>query len=200
MYYKKHNEIAQLPEDLKLECIEFAKGSLEKKLPMNVWYQRVDIEDPTNLAYSEPGTEITGSGGVGFYSVPSELNNKICEFYKNAKSPIADNKYYFIQVVNGGKFVLPHIDDPVGRQPGYIYLLKNGGHNVKTTWYTVKDEFKNLNKTFNTGIPYFKLDIAEEHCLEENCWHFMNFSEIHCVKNQESLRLALWGVCEAFWE
>jgi hypothetical protein len=42
------------------------------------------------------------------------------------------------------------------------------------------------------GIPYKNLTVVEEHCLEEDTWHWLNFNEIHGVPNQESLRIFLY--------
>lgn len=196
MYYKKQENIPALPEDIKQECIKVAEEYLATQ--PGAWYRRYETENKNSVAYIEDISELSESedrksGGVGFYSLPPYLVEKICNFYKDVDHPAVKHTGYQIQVVIGGQFVAPHIDDSNVRTSGFLYLLKTGGENVRTVWYEVKPEYKNLELSEYSGIPYSRLDVAEDNCLEEDCWHWMNFNKIHSVENQESLRISLWG-------
>lgn len=199
MYYKKFSDIPALPEDIKLECIKVVEDNLKNNVPPMAWYKSYETKNQNSVAFINEGSEYsefhnTESGGVGFFSIPPALVSKIINFYKSVNHPLVRYNNYLLQFVTGGNFVAPHIDDSNARIAGYIYLLKNGGTNVKTVWYEVKDEYKHLSLVEYSGIPYSRLNIAEEHRLEEDTWHWLNFSKIHSVENQESLRVALWGL------
>lgn len=191
VYYQKRNDIPSLPNDIAKECIQIATDSICANQQMYAWYYRLELENPNSLSYSTSKDNIKDSGGVGLYRLPYLLNEKICNFCKSTNTEISDFKRFYIQVVTGGDFVAPHIDPD--REKGFLYLLQTGGNNVRTKWYTVKEEFKNLKRDIISGIPYNKLNEVADHCLEENMWHQLNFQEIHSVENQESLRISLWG-------
>ena len=189
IYYRKHTEFPSLPLDLSTELIELAKFYLENNHPMEYWFRELDFKNQDSLSYVTPDDQIISSGGVGLYSLPYPMNKEICDLYKQTDTELSTFDEFFLQVVTGGKFVAPHIDP--GRGAGYLYILKTGGSKVRTKWWTVKDEFKYLPKIDGYGVPYEKLDLVEDHCLEENTWHWLNFGEIHSVENQETLRIAL---------
>jgi len=198
MYYKKYSEIPGLPNDLKQELIQIAENYIENNIPMVSWYKRYETLNKTSIAFLEHSTFIADengkdSGGVGFYAIPIDLHKKIIDFYQKVNNPAINFKMYILQVVTGGSFVAPHIDDPQERKAGFLYLLKAGGDNVTTTWYKVKQEYQHLTLENYSGIPYSRLDQIEKHCLEEDMWHWLNFNQIHGVTNQESLRIMLWG-------
>jgi hypothetical protein len=198
MYYKKYLEIPPLPNDIKQGLIQIAENNIKNNIPMAKWYQRYETENNKSIAFVEFGKrfqETNGgeSGGVGFYHIPYKLNHSICDFYKKLNQTEINFERYALQVVTGGNFVGPHIDDPLERADGSLYLLKSGGTNVRTRWYEIKEEYQHLPLENHTVVPYSKLNLVEDHCLEEDAWHWLNFSKLHSVENQESLRIALWG-------
>jgi hypothetical protein len=195
MYYKKHVEIPALPDALKQELIQMAESYIENNEPMVAWYKRYETTNKQSIAFLEHNkrfdeTDGKETGGVGFYAIPHNLLCKILAFYQQVNINFTE---YWIQVVTGGSFVGPHIDDPIERKDGFLYILKAGGEKVTTTWYEVKQEYQHLQLENYSLIPYSKLDQVESHCLEEDTWHWLNFSKIHGVTNQESLRIAMWG-------
>lgn len=189
VYYRKCTNFPQLPMDLSAELIDLAKFNLEKNVPMAYWFRELDFKNKYSLSYVTKDDIIVKSGGVGLFPLPFLTNKEICDFLKKTDTELSTFDEFFLQVVTDGKFVAPHTDP--GRAAGYLYILKAGGSNVRTKWWTVKDEFKYLPKTDGNGVPYEKLDLVEDHCLEENTWHWLNFGEIHSVENQETLRIAL---------
>jgi hypothetical protein len=198
MYYKKYSGLPPLPEEIKQELVQIAKYGVDNNIPMPAWYQRYETINKKSIAFMEydkrfdesSGTE---SGGVGFYIIPPDLLYKIITFYQQVNHPVINFTQYFLQVVTGGNFVGPHIDDPKERKEGFLYILKAGGDNVTTSWYEVREEYKHLTLENYSVIPYSKLDQVESHCLEEDTWHWLNFNKIHGVTNQDSIRVALWG-------
>lgn len=201
MYYEKLGDVPSLPEHLKLACIELAEYNLKNNVPMPVWYSRYETSNKNSISYIPAGEEFVGSdgqksGGVGFYNSTAELTKQLSDYYTSLNHPFGKNIQYFIQIVIGSSFVAPHIDNPAEREHGFLYLLKAGGNNVKTRWYEINEEYKHAEVIYNTAIPYDRLTLVEEHCLEENTWHWMNFSKAHSVENQESTRIALWGITE----
>jgi len=193
MYYKKHTGIPSLPNDIKQQLIQIAEQNQQNNVPMSAWYPNCRTTDTNNILFEESNTQFCESGGVGFYLIPPELIDSICKFYKTINHPDITFNYYYLQIVTGGNFVAPHIDDPQARINGMLYLLKAGGADVRTTWYEVKPDYQHLALENYSAIPYSKLDQIEDHWLEEDMWHWLNFNKIHGVTNQESLRIALWG-------
>jgi hypothetical protein len=191
VYYRKRTDIPGLPNDIAKECIQIATNSINANLPMDLWYRRLEFENTDSLSYTTSENNIKNTGGVGLYKLPISLNERICNYYKKTNTELSTYIKFYIQVVTGGNFVAPHVDPD--RIEGFVYLLQAGGRNVKTKWYTVKEEFKNLKKNNGSAIPYCKLNEVENYCLEENMWHWLNLQEIHSVEDQESLRILLWG-------
>jgi len=197
-YYRRHNEIPSIPTYIKDACITIGMESL-KSFDMSSYHRNYEYNNKNSISYIEQGNELKDklgkqTGGVGFCRLPVSIINDICNFYKKINNPLINFNNYKLQLVFGGTFVSPHIDDPMERTSGLIYLIKSGGDNVRTRWHGVKDQYKNLELTVNTEIPVDRLDLVEDHCLEEDAWHWLNFNKIHSVENQESLRLALWGL------
>lgn len=203
MYYKNHSDIPSLPYVLEQKIIEIAENNIKMNVPLFRSYSGYETLDKNSCAYVDPGTEgqdTNGelSGGVGIYMLDDDMNDQICKFYNAVNHPLIQNRQYYIQIVSGGNFVGPHVDWEEGlvndgRQETILYLIKAGGSNVRTRWYELKDEYKHLKVTAFRVIPYERLDLVEDHCLEERTWHFFNHAKIHSVENQESLRIALIG-------
>lgn len=190
------HDIPALPIEMAIECIKHGEYCINNNVEMMSWYARYEFENKNSVAYCESLEEFHGvgneSGGVGHFYLPKELNRAIIDYYSSIENPIQKNDVYLLQVCTGGRFVAPHIDDKINRLDGYLNILKAGGPNVRTKWYEVKPEYNHLEKTEYSGIPYHRLDVVEDQCLQENNWYYFNFSEIHSVENQESLRIALW--------
>jgi|GEM_PF-4058854 len=194
IYYEKRNDIPPVPEDLKNELIKIAEQSVANGDQPSLWHGSYGSQDKNSISYLDPEELfIEKTGGVGFYLSPPELSSELVKLYKKFPG-LETYNYYTIQIVTGSTFVAPHVDDPNHRGSGVQCLLKSGGSNVRTKWYQIKDEHKHLKIETNRAIPYSKLIEVDDHCLEENAWHWLNFSQIHSVENQESLRVGLWGV------
>lgn len=198
MNYKQLSEIAQLPKDLSDAVVEFTNKTVSNLDNLNSWYTGYETSNKNSVAYVEPGKEFeetngNQTGGVGHFTLPRDLKFQIIDFYKDNPNPFIEFDGFAVQICIGGKFVGPHIDDPIRRKEGYLYLLQAGGSNVRTIWYDIKPEYKHLEIENYKYIPYSKLNVVENHRLEENSWHYLKFSNIHSVENQEQLRIALWG-------
>lgn len=196
MYYQKHDDIPLIPESIRTSCIKVVEDNLINQVPLHVSYRNYETSDQNSVCFVEPGDEYKETNGketayIGFYVVPDDIKNQIQDFFKNADHAFQQYQTWLLQISADGDFVGPHIDG--GRIYGSIFVLKSGGKNVRTRWYEIKDEFKHLAMKENTYIPYSRLNIVEDHCLDENEWHFMNFSKIHSVENQKSIRIALYG-------
>jgi hypothetical protein len=198
MYYKKYLEIPPLPQAIKQDLIKVATDNVENNIPCVAWFGRYETTNKQSIAFVEHNKQFEESnglesGGVGFYSIPLDLHKQLVSFYQKLNHPDINFTHYWLQIVTGGNFVGPHVDDPTARTDGFLYILKSGGSNVQTTWYEIKTEFSHLIPENYTVIPYSKLNQIETHCLEEDMWHWLNFNKIHGVTNQESLRISLWG-------
>ena len=193
IYCKLKENYPILSEDLKKDCIDYALSCLENKNSMEAWYCRVEKENKNSLGYIEENNIIEKSGGVGFYFLDSELNQRVIDDFKKSGNQEINFTLYAVQAVVGGDFVGPHVDDPSARKEGVLYMLKTGGENVLTRWYNIKEQYRHLDIPTGTGIPYERLNIADEHCLKEDKWYWLNFNQIHSVENQQSVRLALYG-------
>jgi hypothetical protein len=196
MYFKKIEELPSLPEDLGKELYATALMLFEKFKDNVIYYRTFEREDTTSLNYINPEDIhlYEKSGGVTALPMPKELEDRVKDFYKQFNSPITDLfDYYGFLIVEGGTTCVPHIDDVVRRKNGFQYLLKSGGSEVKTVWYEPKDEFKDQKIKDYCAVPYSKLNVVTETCLEENNWYWMKFDTIHSVENQESIRFFLAG-------
>jgi len=196
MYYKKYLGIEPLPNDIKQELIQLVENNIKGNVPISDWYRGYKTNNEKTfpfLEFDKNQKNNNESGGVGFYHVPYMLNERIINFYKKLNQTEINFNRYALQVVIGGNFVAPHIDDPIKRTEGSFYLLKAGGSNVRTRWYEIKEEYKHIPLESAKIIPYSKLIQVEDHCLGEDTWHWLNFNKIHSVENQDSLRIALWG-------
>jgi hypothetical protein len=198
MNYKKHDELPTIPPELAQECIEHATMLTTYKVKPIAWYWGYEIINENSVAYVKPGTELDETdgkvtAGIGFYKLPHNLEQKLLSFFRETNNPLINFDTISIQFASEGEFVLPHIDDPLFRHSGLLYLIKAGGANVTTSWYKIKPGLSLKDIAYNIGIPYSRLDLIESHRLEENAWHWLDFSEIHGIENKESLRVALWG-------
>lgn len=180
-----------MPLSIAKECIEVATDYFHSSKQTEFWANTLEFTNTDSLSYTTNKDNLENTGGVGLYSLPIPLQEKIFNYYKNSISELSTYTRFYIQIVTGGHFVAPHFDGE--RAKGLLYLLKSGGPNVRTKFYRIKEEYKHLKKDGDVGIPYYKLDVVEDQCLEENTWHSLNFKEIHSVENQESLRMFIWG-------
>jgi hypothetical protein len=200
-YHAKISDLEPLPVTLKQEIIEFVISQLSDKVPFTRVYPSVykfnNNEDLANFGGEkiEVNSEKVSST-VGFYVLPDELAERIKFFFTNLNHPdIRFTNYSFVQVVCYGSHVAPHMDSPNDRGPGWLYIIKSGGDQVKTVFYEIKDEHKNvvLKETdYNTIIPFEKIYPVYETIMEEDTWNYYNFNKIHSAQNQESLRIMLY--------
>ena len=81
--------------------------------------------------------------------------------------------------------VAPH-SDPY-RDTTYFYLLKNGGPNVKTSWW---DNPNNLVRSeYYTSVN--GLNMIESHVIEQGTWNMFNHEIVHSVENVKDMRISL---------
>lgn len=196
MYYKKL-DIPSLPEDLRKDLIEEAiKVFVNEKQDPYLYHRRYETENENTLNFIKGESQefYDRSGGVTAMGMNPELESRVREFYNKVDHPITNVLEYFgFLYVEGGPYCAPHIDDVERRRNGFQLLLKSGGDNVTTNWWEPKEEFKDLPIVDYCGIPYSRLVLGEEACLEENYWYWMKFDSIHSVENLNSIRIFLAG-------
>jgi hypothetical protein len=86
-----------------------------------------------------------------------------------------------IQVMSGGNFVAPHIDEI--RNGALNYIIQTGGPDVKTKLYKPKLEYANLKVTPQTVFLYDTIDEVHSETLPTNKWHILDVTQIHSVNN-----------------
>lgn len=179
--------IPPLPDDLE-EALKFEFWSMYRNVNPISSYYNFEREEK-NLAYLEKdNTSINDSGRVSFYLLSNEMDNKLKEFYRPYLFMF---NFFVFQVVDGGSYTAPHVDDRTQRKEGFLYILDQGGDNVRTRWYTPKKEYADLYVPDSTGIPYDRLDIVEDHHLQYKTWYYGDFGGIHSVENIERTRVSL---------
>jgi len=200
MYYKKMIDMPVLPEDLKKDLLEEAIKIFIKEQENRVLYhRRFEFEDKTKLNYmaNEDMDFYEKSGGVTAMAMSDTMDSRVTNHFKQANHPITNVLGHWGYVyVDGGPYCAPHIDDVTRRRNGFQLLLKTGGENVKTAWHEPKEEFKDLPIVDYCGIPYSRINLATDVCLEENNWYWLKFDSIHSVENLESIRVFLVGIIE----
>ena len=192
-YYQSYDHYPSIPKDIEEQCIHCAEQILERNIPPDLAYTGYEHKNIKSISYISPEVTVKKPGTIRFNQLPQQVIDRIIDHYTKLDHPLKGLKRWCIQFAIGSDHIPPHVDDPPTRHPSPLYLLKAGGSNVRTRWYKIKDEFKNLEVHTNIGIPYDRLTLVEDHCLKESSWHWMNFSEPHSVENQESLRLSLWS-------
>ncbi len=183
MYCEQLN-IKPIPVEISNEIISFVNDQIKNNASFAITYGRYNEGEEKDFIkrYGE-------SGKVSFYFMPGSIHEKLKEFYANVEE--FKNCFFQIQIVAGGDYVGPHIDDSSSRTKGELYILKAGGTNVLTEWWSLKDEFKDTIVPEATAIPYDKLNKIESHKLNEQSWYRLTFNQLHSVQNQESLRIAI---------
>jgi hypothetical protein len=193
MYFKKMIDMPTLQEDHKQDLIAEATRLFETEKDNRVLYhRRYELENANSLNYikNEDMDFYEKSGGVSALSMSEYMRKRTFDFFKRSKHPTVDSfETYVYLFVEGGPFCAPHIDDVGKRRHGLQLLLKSGGDNVKTAWYEPKEQFKHLPVIDYCGIPYSKIDLKLETCIEENYWYWMKFDSIHSIENLQSLRI-----------
>jgi hypothetical protein len=109
-----------------------------------------------------------------------------CEVTDNIKTWVNQNisrdiNRIHIQIMFGGDFVIPHVDEI--RQKAYNYILTTGGSDVETCFYEPKDEFKHLKITAQTYFPKDRLNKTYGITIFPKKWHRLSVNKIHSVEN-----------------
>ena len=189
-------DIPVIPEDLKKEIIDFVIVALEEGYT-SAYNRQLEVEDQGNLNFLDGEDEnLLNTGEVIGVPLSEELQTKIRDFYKQTPHYIDEFfcDYWGCFVLKSStSIVAPHQDDPEKRKFGLQLLIKAGGDNVKTTWYDIKEEFKNLPIIPDLSMPYHKLNPVHEEHLHEGHWYILNTSIVHSVDNLESVRIFLSG-------
>jgi len=198
MYFKKMTDMPVLPQDLKEDLVVEAIKVFETQKHDRIFHhRRFELEDTNSLNYmkDEDINFYEKSGGVSALKMSADICERTVNFFKKANHPTTNmfNSYIFLYV-EGGSFCGPHIDDVSRRRHGLQLLLKAGGDNVKTAWYEPKEQFKDSHIIDYSCVPYSKIDLKSETCLEENNWYWMKFDSIHSIENLQSLRVFLLGI------
>jgi hypothetical protein len=120
-----------------------------------------------------------------FINPPPELTEWVKE---NISIPY---KAVNIQVMTGGEFIVPHIDEI--RTGGLNYIIQTGGTAVKTKFYKPKSEYKEFKATPQTAFLYNTIDEVYSETLPINKWHILDVTQIHSVNDliPSSLRIAV---------
>jgi hypothetical protein len=189
-----------LPDKLKNDLVaEAIKIFNAEKNNRALSYGRLELENTNCLNHMDGDNEDIGfyekSGGVSAMRMSDQMGKATIDFFNQAKHPATKqfNSYAYLYV-EGGPFCGPHIDDVAKRRHGLQLLLKAGGEDVRTAWYEPKEQYKNLPIIDYCCIPYSKIDLKAETCLEENNWYWMKFDSIHSIENLQSLRVFLLGI------
>jgi sensor histidine kinase YesM len=175
-------DIHPLSEDLLSKLLKYAEEMIEQKKTSLYSYPTIDDE------YIELyGTPATGK----IFFLPTNLNNEIIEFYKNCSN--FNNSKMFIQIISGGKYFTPHIDDVKLRKTTKLCILQTGGNNVETTWWNVKENYANENYGIDPDLlffPYYKIEKSHSHILKTNSWYELEVNKIHSVENMVEPRIS----------
>jgi hypothetical protein len=94
-----------------------------------------------------------------------------------------------IQVMSGGNFVAPHIDEI--RNGALNYIIQTGGPDVKTKLYKPKTEYANLKVTPQTIFLYDTIDEVHSETLPTNKWHILDVTQIHSVNDLDPLGIRI---------
>jgi hypothetical protein len=125
---------------------------------------------------------------------PSMSNYHFLEVSETIKKWVAENinpKFSaHVQVINHGTIIPPHVDEV--RSQAINYIISSGGDSI-TSFYYVKEEYKNLIVTPQTSIPYDRLTVTESTLIQPKKWHSLDVTKIHGVTNMDPLqqRIAL---------
>jgi hypothetical protein len=186
-------DIKPLDKDLKKSLIDYATNRYNNQVPFDVEFTEKfsqDITSPFYVDIEKWHEKYGASGGVHFYVVPPDIEKEIISFYKDNIIGHRDS-YRFIQVVTGGKYIAPHIDENVSRVKGLMHLLQ-ADTNTQTSWYKLKDNWASYTAPENTTIPYDIIEKLESHHLKQDVWYEMIYEVIHGVEYlTDQLRIAL---------
>lgn len=136
-------------------------------------------------------SELENNLGVPTWKAIELYGNTVCSFSimptpATVNRWIADNipltgVHASIQEFTNGKFFIPHRD--LLRDVAYNYILETGGDAVETCFYKPKPEFKHLDVTARTFIPYDRIDLVDSVIFESGQWHKIDVTNIHSVEN-----------------
>jgi hypothetical protein len=102
-----------------------------------------------------------------------------------------DEKYLIhVQVMCNGNIIFPHVDED--RKIAYNYIIEAHPDTI-TCFYEPKKEFKNFTAYPNTYIPYYRVNLISQDCIEMFKWHRLDVKKIHSVEklNPSGYRIAI---------
>lgn len=189
MYYERIDSLNPLPDHIKNRLLDFAYNRFSTRTRRKS-IGNFETANKNSLAYISSQQEFERlygiSGFIEICKVTDVLEQEIKNYYKDNLN--FNNIDIQLQGLQGGNFFVPHTDS---RKSSWFYILETGGDNVLTSWYSVKDEFKNLDIPTNIAIPYNKI-LEEDSCvLPVNTWYKFSHKDIHSVSNLERLRIVL---------
>jgi len=188
-------DIDSIPEDLKQSLTREFMFSIKHQTPFVDYSQIYETVDKTSIAYIEDSESyIKNLGGnsasIKFFTISPILVKKLQNFYKNKDSFLSQCGYCY-QLVNGGNYMIPHIDPPKHRTESMVYVLSQGNTPAITTWYKSKKEFEHLEIRHSVSIPFEHLDPIEEVTAQTDTWYWYNVSVMHSVTNLSGDRMFL---------
>lgn len=189
--FQEMTEWPSILPSLKEELILLGTSFVKNKTPFLKYYDSMFSLKRNSISGDNKDLNLPMGGGVGMWPLPKDIAFKVHNYFAPLH-PYFKNKYFMLQLVNGGDNVYPHIDGD--RKKGFWYLLKNGGSNVCTTWWSIKDEYKHLLVEAQVGIARKKLEMIQSEVAKEDSWYYFNFDTIHSVENLENFRLALYMI------
>jgi hypothetical protein len=159
--YKKF-DWKPLPDNLSNKILKFAQECHEKNIG-RVWQRELSV-----------------------YLLHPKLRSDIITWYArfNDKHRPPIHKSPGVQITVLTTDINPH-SDPY-RDTTFFYLLKNGGPNVKTSWWDNPD---NLGRA--EVFPVDGLNMIESHVVEQGTWNMFNHEIVHSVENVKDMRISL---------
>jgi hypothetical protein len=175
----------ELPLDIEEEIFQIADYNITKSFRISDHNINADPSILDAIAMPEPDWK--NELGIPMLESPFGTSKfYFCEATDNIKTWVNQNisrdiNRIHIQIMFGGDFVIPHVDEI--RQKAYNYILTTGGSDVETCFYEPKDEFKHLKITAQTYFPKDRLNKTYGITIFPKKWHRLSVNKIHSVEN-----------------
>lgn len=142
--------------------------------------QRPEFTDNTLGFPFETSSEYYPETAVfSFIEAPDSLK----EWVKTNIGPYPVN----IQIMDSGKYVMPHIDEIRSTALNYIIVTGNG----TTCIYEPTEEYKNYIVGPQMVFPKDRINKVHEQTIDINRWHTLDVTKIHGVENLNGSRVSI---------